>query len=261
MLYFRDITGGHGVVRKKHFNRGLEEFAKYRSLLSSLSDDLSLPLLQIKTTLEILDNQSIQDKHSKEQLLSMTLSAEAGLMLIEAYRLALRSGGENQAELEAVSVGAILQDVAHHLDPYAKQYATDLIVDVQGKLTPVLAHKPSLEAALQCLGASMIRAQAAASNQKSYFITLGAHRSKDGAIATGVFSDVYGLSDKALRTAHGLVGKAHQPLPNIPTGAASGVLIADMLCAQMWQPLRAAAHRKMSGLATAVPMSKQLQFI
>jgi hypothetical protein len=164
-------------------------------------------------------------------------------------------------QMEPVAVGAVLQDVANQLEPYAKQYATDLIVDVQGKLTPVLAHRPSLEAAMQCLGASMIRAQAAAAQQKRYYLMLGAHRSKDGVIAAGVFSDVQGLSDKTLRTAHNLVGRAHQPLPSIPAGAASGVLIADMLCASMWQPLRAAAHRKMSGLATSVPMSRQMQFI
>jgi hypothetical protein len=132
---------------------------------------------------------------------------------------------------------------------------------VQGNLTPVLAHKPSLEAALQCLGASMIRAQAATTNQKRYYIMLGAHRGTNGAISTGVFSEFSDLSDKTLRTAHNLVGKAHQPLPKIPAGAASGVLIADMLCASMWQPLRAAAHRKISGLATSVPMSQQMQFV
>jgi hypothetical protein len=33
------------------------------------------------------------------------------------------------------------------------------------------------------------------------------------------------------------------------------------LCAAMWQPLRAAAHRNMNGLAITVPVSKQLQFV
>jgi hypothetical protein len=248
-------------VIKRGFNRDLQEFGKYRALLSALSDDLSLPLLQIKTNLEILEGKSLSSKSSAEHVSSMSLSAEAGLQLIEAYRLALKAGNDNHMQMEPVAVGAVLQDVANQLSPYAKQYATDLIVDVQGKLTPVLAHRPSLEAALQCLGASMIRAQAASTQQKRYYLMLGAHRSKEGVIATGVFSNINGLSDKTLRTAHTLVGKAHQPLPNIPTGAASGVLIADMLCAAMWQPLRAAAHRKMGGLATSVPMSKQMQFI
>jgi len=239
----------------------MEEFNKYRSLLAALSDDLSLPLIQIKTTLEILNDKDSRTKNLSAQTDSMILSAEAGLQLIEAYRLALKAGDHDITQMEPVAIGAVLQQVAHQLEPYAKQYATDLVVDVQGNLTPVLAHKPSLEAALQCLGASMIRAQAATEHQKRYYLMLGAHRSSNGDIAAGVFSEVTGLSDKTLRTAHSLVGKAHQPLPNIPAGAASGVLIADMLCASMWQPLRAAAHRKISGLATAVPMSQQMQFV
>jgi hypothetical protein len=238
----------------------VEEFNKYRSLLAALSDDLSLPLLQIKTSLEIL-NDSLTEDDLLAHKDSMFLSAEAGLQLIEAYRLALRAGDHDIAQMEPVAIGAILEGVAQHLESYAKQYATDLIVDVQGSLTPVLAHKPSLEAALQCLGASMIRAQAASVNQKRYYLMLGAHRGSNGLIATGVFSEFTELSDKTLRTAHSLVGRAHQPLPNIPAGAASGVLIADMLCASMWQPLRAAAHRKISGLATSVPMSQQLSFV
>lgn len=248
-------------MKRRGFNRDLQEFEKYRALLAALSDDLALPLLQIKTSLEILEGKSLSSKASATHIGAMSLSAEGGLQLIEAYRLALKAGNYSHMQMEPVAVGAVLQDVANHLAPYAKQYATDLVVDVQGKLTPVLAHRPSLEAALQCLGASMIRAQAASAQQKRYYLMLGAHRSKDGVIAAGVFSDVQGLSDKTLRTAHNLVGKAHQPLPSIPAGAASGVLIADMLCASMWQPLRAAAHRRMSGLATSVPMSQQMQFI
>jgi hypothetical protein len=244
-------------VKKRGYNRGVEEFNKYRSLLAALSDDLSLPLLQIKTTLEMLST----DEASILANSGMLLSAESGLQLIEAYRLALRASDYDITQMEPVAIGSILQEVADHLEPYAKQYATDLIVDIQGNLTPVLAHKPSLQAAMQCLGASMIRAQAAATNQKRYYIMLGAHRGANGAIAAGVFSEFTDLSDKTLRKAHSLVGKAHQPLPNIPAGAASGVLIADMLCASMWQPLRAAAHRKISGLATSVPISNQMQFI
>jgi hypothetical protein len=250
-------------VRKRGYNRGVEEFNKYRSLLAALSDDLSLPLLQIKTTLETYNykDDSVEFSRSTFDTQSMLLSAEAGLQLVEAYRLALRATDHDIGKMEPISIGAVLQQVASQLEPYAKQYATDLIVDVQGNLTPVLAHKPSLEAAMQCLGASMIRAQAATTNQKHYYIMLGAHRSANGAISTGVFSEFTDLSDKTLRTAHSLVGIAHQPLPNIPAGAASGVLIADMLCASMWQPLRAAAHRKISGLATSIPMSQQMQFV
>ncbi|MGH7156646.1 MAG: hypothetical protein ACREGG_00815, partial [Candidatus Saccharimonadales bacterium] len=76
-----------------------------------------------------------------------------------------------------------------------------------------------------------------------------------------VFSNVQGLSDRTLRAARSLIGKARQPLPAVPAGAAAGVLVADMLCSIMWQPLRAAAHNNLAGLATSIPVSKQLKFV
>lgn len=238
-----------------------EEIAGQRALLAALSDDLSLPLVQIKTTLELVGKSRSPAKAQQKHLAAMALSANDGLQLIEAYRLVLRTSDPASLPLEPVAVGAILQDVAHQLEPYAKQYATALEIDVQGRLTPVLAHRPSLIAAMQCLSASLIRAQVAQSRQKNYRLLLAAHRGADNVISTGAFSSIHGLSDRTLRSARSLVGRARQPLPSVPAGAASGVLIADMLCSAMWQPLRAAAHHNMGGLTTAVPVSKQLQFM
>jgi len=231
------------------------------ALLGALSDDLSLPLLQIKSSVEVLEQVSFARAASRAQAERISLSADNGLQLIEAYRLVLKSSQITDMDYEPVAIGAVLEEVAHQLSPYAKKYDTELLVNVQHHLTPVLAHQPSLSAALQVLSASMIRAQAAQVRQKHYKLLLGAHRSPDSVISAGVFSNVQGLSDKTLRSARGLVGKARQPLPAIPAGAASGVLIADMLCTAMWQPLRAAAHGGMHGLATAVPISKQLVFV
>jgi hypothetical protein len=248
-------------VKRQISDRGIEQLAQQRALLAALSDDLALPLVQIKSAIEVLEVEQFAKKVTKLQAHSMSLSAQAGLQLIEAYRLALQAQDEQSLPLVPVSVAGVLQDVAHKLTAYAKQYDTDLQVDIVGKLTPVLAHQPSLMAALECLSASMIRAQASQNQQKRYRLMLGAHRSPDNGIAAGVFSSIDGLSDRTLRTARSLTGRARQPLPAMPSGAASGILVADMLCAAMWQPLRAAAHRNLHGLATTVPISKQLQFV
>ena len=249
-------------MRRHAVNRGEKIVAEQRALLAALSDDLTLPLLQIKTTLELIEQEKFSRATLQQRSNSMSMSADIGLQMIEAYRLALRLGHENELFMEPVSIGAVLSDVAHELSPYAKEYTTQLTVDVQGKFTPVLAHRAGLMAALQCLGASLIRAQAAQGlAQDKLQLVLGAHRSADQSIATGAFSSIHHLSDRTLRAARSLIGQARQPLPNMPAGAASGVLIADMLCSSMWQPLRASAHRNMGGLATSIPISKQLQFI
>jgi len=248
-------------VKRKPASLSIKELNRHRALLAALSDDLALPLLQVKTSLEINVNNNFDKNIVIDQSRSMSLNIESGLQLIEAYRLVLSSQDNIENSLETVSIGGVLNDVAHQLTPYAKQYNTDLEVDVQSKLTPVIAHPASLFAAIQCLSASMLRAQAAQSQQKRYQLVLGAHRRVDNIVTTGVFCSARGLSDLTLRAARQLVGKARQPLPEVPSGAAGGVLIADMLCSAMWRPLRAAAHRNMNGLATGVPFTKQLQIV
>jgi hypothetical protein len=227
----------------------------------TLSEDLALPLLQIKSSLELLADQNFGRAAARAHAATSALSADSGLQLVEAYKMLLSVDDILRQPLEPVAVGAVLDGIAHKLSPYAKQYDTALEVSVQPRLAPVLAHQPSLSAALEILGSSLIRAQAAQTEGKNYKLVLGAHRSPDSAIAVGAFSSVQGLSDRTLRAARSLVGKARQPLPAVPAGAAAGVLIADMLCAAMWQPLRAAAHHNLPGLVTALPSSKQLQFV
>ncbi|MEX1995297.1 MAG: hypothetical protein WD887_00770 [Candidatus Saccharimonadales bacterium] len=242
----------------RHQNTQLQQ---QRALLIALSDDLALPLLQVKTGLEVLEQKDFVRSETVTIAQSMALSAEAGLQMVEAYRLVLRADQLENLPLQPLSIGAVLEDVAHRVWLYAKQYSTSIEVDVTGRLSPVLAHQPSLCAALEVLSTSLVRAQAAQSQAQDYRLILGAHRTADNVIAAGVFTNIQGLSDRTLRAARALSGRARQPLASVPPGAASGVLIADMLCTAMWQPLRAAAHRNMGGLATAIPATQQLNFV
>lgn len=247
-------------MRKQFVSREAANLARQKALLIALSDDLTLPLLQIRSGLEIIDNAKL-GRSAQEQIKLMAMSADTGLHLAEAYRLVLQSDKLLDLPLEPIAIGAILDEIAHRLTPYAKEYSTEIHIDVQGRLNPILAHQPSLAAALQCLSTSLIRAQAGQTQRQDYHLLLGAHRSANNTVATGVFSNVQGLSDRTLRAARSLSGSARQPLPVLPAGAASGILIADMLCSALWQPLRAAAHRNMPGLAVGIPASKQLQII
>lgn len=247
---------------KHKFSTNRQSIDPMQSLLLALSDDLTLPLLQIRTSAETIEQSDYKKAELKQTNEQILLSAESGLQLIEAYKLTLKITKQlDQYSFEPVAIGAVFQEVAHELSPYAKKYATDLEVDVSGKITPVLTHQPSLHSVIHLLSASLIRAQSSQSKQKKYRILLGAHRTSESTISAGVFSNVDGLSDKALRDARLISGRARQPLVSVPAGAASGVLIADMLCSSLWQPLRAAAHNGMHGLATAIPISKQLSFV
>jgi hypothetical protein len=248
------------VKKQNIMNRGSSQLAAQKALLIALSDDLALPLLQIRSGLEIIEHAGYSKAVMRDQARLMGLSADSGLQLAEAYRLVLQLDNLPDLPLEPVAIGMVLDEVAHQLAPYAWEYATTLEVDVQGRLTPILAHPPSLAAAIQVLSSSLIRAQASQTQRPQYKLVLGAHR-VGAEISAGVYTDMQGLSDRTLKAARALVGRARQPMPELPAGAASGVLIADVLCGAMWQPLRAAAHRNLHGLAVTVPASKQLSFV
>ncbi len=222
---------------------------------------MALPLVQIKGSLELLEDQGFSKSAARQHAAEARLNIDAGLQLVEVYRLLLDSTQLDRLPLEPMAISVLLEDIAHKLTPYAKRYDTKLEVSVQPKLAPVLAHQTSLRSALEVLSSSLVRAQAAQSDDKSFRLVLGAHRAAENSIAAGAFSGTQGLSDKTLRAARSLVGKARQPLPAVPAGAAAGVLVADMLCAALWQPRRAAAHNNLAGLVTTVPISKQLRIV
>ena len=161
---------------KKRARASINESEQLYALLAALSNDLALPLLQIKTSLEMWE----QTGFNRQQLLvnaeKMNLSIDSGLQLIEAYRLVLKAGEDLAQEYEPVAIGAVLNDVAHQLSPYAQKYDAQLRVDVQGRLTPVLAHQPSLFVAMQILTSSLIRAQAAQANPKEQLVIFCVYR-------------------------------------------------------------------------------------
>jgi hypothetical protein len=230
-------------------------------LLLTLSQDLTLPLLQVKSSIELLQAKSFSKGITRQHAADSLISVDTGLQLVEAYKLLLNAEDISLMPAQPLAISSVLEEIAHKLEPYAKQYRTSIEVSIQSRLAPVLAHQASLNAALEILASSLIRAQAAQSDKSRYKLILGAHRSAGNTVAAGAFSDVQGLSDRTLRAARGLVGKARQPLPAVPAGSATGVLVADMLCASLWQPLRAAAHHSLPGLVTMLPASKQLQFV
>lgn len=246
---------------RRQFQRNEQKLVRQRVLLAALSEDLSLPLVHIKSALELIEDENFSKPQVRLQTEAMNTSAETGLKLIEAYHLLLKSDEMLESSFEPLAIGMLMEEIAHNLDPLARQYSTKIVVDVQGRFAPVLAHPASLKAALDILASSLLRAQAAQNERSSYKLVLGAHRWSEGEIAAGVFGDVHGLSDYSLRVARNLAGRARQPLPAVPPGAASAILVADMLCSALWQPLRSAAHNNLAGLATSLPTTTQLRFV
>lgn len=232
-----------------------------QTLLRALAEDLLLPFVQLKTGLELLETSD----HSKPNSLVISRlesSVEAGLRLLQSYQLAL-DGGADQAylELEPYAIGAILQDCAHALTPYAEQYSTDIEVHVTVKARPVLVDKRLVLAAFHCLGSSFIRAQATSEVKRRNILVLNAHRLNSQQMLSGVYGRMSGLSNQSLSLARKLQGKAKQPFASVSANAASGILLADSLLAGMQSPLQASVHESYNGLAAAFPISNQITLL
>lgn len=228
--------------------------ANHRDILAHLALDLRLPLLHIKNSLE--QSTDLDVAISDE----LNLSVESGLRILEAYLLSTSLYDQSQLSLEPIALGAMLDDTAHILSPYAKRYEVGLEVITARHLKPVLMHRASGSAALLCLGESMIRAQAAQNPESNQAIILGAHGAA-GKVMAGIYGAIENLNVQMLKSARSLAGKAHQPASGLAGHSTGGVLIADLLCSAMSEPLRVSQHKNLHGLATVFQPSSQLALL
>src|SRR5205085_499391 len=102
-------------MNKRRKIGGAAQAAQAYDLLSSLSNDLTLPLVQIKTSLEILNQPKLKAEAVESLLEQMRLSTDSGLQLVEAYKLLLQAENNLGQPFEPVTIGAVLQDVAQNL--------------------------------------------------------------------------------------------------------------------------------------------------
>jgi hypothetical protein len=180
------------------------------------------------------------------------------LQLVESYALSLRvQGNITPLEIEPITVSSLLYDTAAALKPYAREYAVELELDTGPKLQPILGDRAVLQSALTALGQVFVLSQAEA--EEPMPVHLSAHRSRYGIVAGLYGQTVFGAD--SLRRAAGLGGKARQPLQRLVSGPAAGVFVADSLLKALSARLHVAKYHHLSGLATTLQPSRQLQLI
>lgn len=226
-------------------------------LFLGVSEQLAEPLLQIARLSELARSARPKQQAAYWQLAEAI--ASASLQLTESYALSLRLQGKiTPLVLEPVTVSSLLYDTAQRLDAYAKQYGVALELDPSPRVQPVLADRTVLEAAMVSLGQLFVQSQAGADEHPA--VVLGAHRSRYGVVA-GLYGASRQLNIDSLRRAHALQGQARAPLPQLATGPAAGVFVAESLLSTLSARLHVARYRKMSGLATTLTPSRQLQLV
>lgn len=222
-------------------------------LLKALAEQLKLPLLQIARQAELARGEA--DTVSLEQI---GYIADTALRLVDGFLLSTDLQGDKQLRLEPVSLSSALTDVAHRLEPLAKQNDCDISVSLSGKYAPAMAHRESLDSALMLLGYSLIEGRSGSG--KRHEVVLGAHRSSNGLVA-GIFDNQPGLSTDILRRGRALHGTARQSMPPAIATNGAGVFVADSLLRAMAAPLHVARHHKLTGLAATFHQSGQLQLV
>ncbi|HSX05616.1 MAG TPA: hypothetical protein VLF69_04065 [Candidatus Saccharimonadales bacterium] len=226
-------------------------------LFLCLVEQLSRPFLQVARLGELAATEPPK-KAAQHWELARTI-ASSSLQLVESYALSLRLHGSVTAlNLEPITVSSLLYDTAQALQPYARQYAVGLELEAGARLQPVLADRSVLQSALTALGQVFVLAQSESDEPAP--VRLSAYRSRYGVVA-GLYGQTAGLGADALRRAQQLTGKARQPLQRLVSGPAAGVFVADSLLHTLSAKLHVARYHNLTGLATTLQPSQQLQLV
>lgn len=232
---------------------GALESTEVAGLLRIIAEQLRLPLCSIARQAEL---SQLTGNIALEDLNAVHARATAALTLVDSYLLGLQLM-QTQAtlELEPVSVSALLVDVAHELDGFAKQYDAKLSLQIGGRFAPVMAHRQGLKAALLALTYGLLEASVTYGEE----ITLAVHRTPKG-IITGVYGGFEGCNSESWRRALNLMSNASQPIAAIPTNGAM-LFVAHTILRAMSSKLRPSIYRKGRGLAATLHTSQQLSFV
>lgn len=216
-------------------------------LLAALAEELKLPLLQIARSSELDKNETIQQ------------TSEMALKLIDSYVLGIQTTDQTTLQLEPVTLASILYDTAEVLRPLARQNGYEIIIDVGGKIGPVMGDRRVLQHAFTVLGYELMNANSDGENTKPV-LTLATHRSKSSVVA-GIFTDNPHLTTDAFRRARALVGSARQTFPSGTAANGAGIFIADTLLRNLSSSFKIARHNKQVGLAATLLPSQQLSIV
>lgn len=217
------------------------------ALLTALADHLRMPLLQIARLAEL---------GSPQTLTRISVISEQALRLVDAYVMA-RS--QVTLTLEPLSAGAVMADVAHMLDDFARAADYRIVIDQTTPTGLVMAHQPTLKMMFLLLGSSIIEAglEREAIDRR---LVLGIHNSARG-VVVGAFNSSLELTQDVLNMTRLLHGRARQAAPALGAAGAAGLAIADDLSYQMQSPLKSYRHKSLTGIGSLLIPTAQLQLL
>lgn len=218
------------------------------ALMQILAVELRVPLLEARQALDIARS----SQGDSELLVTAASSLQQGMQLLEQY---ISSGqilrSDQELAYQSVTIGALLEDVAHTVMPLARLHDVELAIDYRHIKRPILADASKIAVLLENLVTAFLRVP-------SRRVVLGAHATAAG-IRAGVFSDQL-TTGLLLKHVHKLAGGAPQPGKHAAGGSAH-LLIADWIGQKTELPIGPATHSHLNGLAVTLPWSSQLRLV
>lgn len=215
-----------------------------------LGADASL-LRELQHTLFVISCQS--ELGDESSLDSINQIARSSLGLLDSFLLASQvESGQVALALAPFGPGAIMHDAAHELRPANGQQMVEV---VSGVHQPVMTNSLFLKNLFVSAGTAVMDVAKPKSLICRSFVT------KSGKVGVGVFARDFTVSPKELRDA--LSGSSNRHMPLAGHSEKTGVMLtlADRLARVLGGELHVKKMGNYSGLATHLPLSKQLSLV
>lgn len=226
-------------------------------LLKSIAEELRLPLVQISRLAE-LSQASKYDFASN--IRSIESSADLAIQLLESFILGVEfSDRQREIELSPITIGAVMNDVAHQLHRLASQNDYDIELSIKSA-HPIMGNYEAIKMAYLNIAHTIITGDNSSDGKKRKSIVFAVYNRGPKNMA-GVYGNNLQISKSSWEKSLAIFDRSRQKMPDFSSINGSGFFVATSILESMSLSLNPSKYRGHKGLAAAFPLSQQLQLI
>lgn len=226
-------------------------------LLKSVAEELRLPLVQISRLAE-LSRSSANDLSS--DMKTIESSADLALQLLESYILGVElSDNQREIELSPITVGAVMNDVAHQVHKIADQNNCDILLSIKTS-KPIMGNYEAIKMAYLNIAHSIILANNSQVDKKRKSIIFAVY-GKGTKNMAGVYGNDVQINKTSWEKSMSMFHKTRQKIPEFSSINGSGFFVASSILESMSLSLHPSKYKGNKGLVAGFPLSQQLQLI
>jgi light-regulated signal transduction histidine kinase (bacteriophytochrome) len=226
-------------------------------LLKSVAEELRLPLVQISRLAE-LSRSSYSD--SSDEMKTIESSADLALQLLESYILGVELGDkQKEIELSPITIGAVMNDVAHQVYRIANQNNCDIELLIKTS-KPIMGNYEAIKMAYLNIAHSIILANSSIGNTKRKSVIFAVYGRGPKNMA-GVYGNDIQINKTSWEKSMSIFYKTRQKIPEFSSINASGFFVASSILDSMSLSLNPSKYKGRKGLVAGFPLSQQLSLI